>query len=98
MFTNRRQFIKTAGAGFIGFGVLPALGRPVQPWDRYDPSGFPRATPESQGVSSQSIRQFIDAANSHDTISWHSFMMLRHGHVIAEGWWRPYSSEYIHSL
>jgi hypothetical protein len=23
----------------------------------------------------------------------HSFMMLRHGNVIAEGWWAPYRAE-----
>jgi CubicO group peptidase (beta-lactamase class C family) len=27
-----------------------------------------------------------------------SFMLLRHGHVIAEGWWAPYDAEAPHSL
>jgi hypothetical protein len=53
MHTNRRQFLKTTGAGIAGFGILPALGFPaVERWD----DSFRRVTPESQGVSSQSIR------------------------------------------
>ena len=27
-----------------------------------------------------------------------SFMLLRHGHVVAEGWWAPYDAEAPHSL
>jgi CubicO group peptidase (beta-lactamase class C family) len=28
----------------------------------------------------------------------HSFMMLRHGQVIAEGWWEPYGPELVHTM
>jgi CubicO group peptidase (beta-lactamase class C family) len=28
----------------------------------------------------------------------HSIMLLRHGHVVAEGWWRPYSADRPHRL
>lgn len=58
---------------------------------------FPRSSPESQGVSSQAISQFLAAANA-SGISWHSFMLLRHGHVVAEGWWKPYERQFVHSL
>ena len=27
-----------------------------------------------------------------------SFMLVRHGHVVAEGWWSPYDAESPHSL
>ena len=27
-----------------------------------------------------------------------SFMLVRHGHVVAEGWWAPYDAESPHSL
>src|SRR5690606_1846322 len=27
-----------------------------------------------------------------------SFMLLRHGYVVAEGWWSPYASDYPHML
>jgi hypothetical protein len=31
-------------------------------------------------------------------IEMHSFMLVRHGHVVAEGWWRPYSADRVHLL
>jgi len=49
-----------------------------------------RSTPEAQGVSSQGIIDFLDEINS-EGIEAHSFMFLRHGKVIAEGWWKPYA-------
>jgi CubicO group peptidase (beta-lactamase class C family) len=58
---------------------------------------LPRSTPEAQGVSSANIRAFIEAANGQiDTL--HSFMLVRHGHVIAEGWWKPEAPEKRHVL
>ncbi|WP_206028548.1 serine hydrolase [Thalassoroseus pseudoceratinae] len=62
-----------------------------------DHADLPRSTPESQGVSSKAIRKFVKAAD--ETIdSMHSFMLVRHGHVIAEGWWEPESAEKPHIL
>jgi CubicO group peptidase (beta-lactamase class C family) len=58
---------------------------------------LPRATPESQGVSSQAILEFVDAANR-DIDSLHSVMIVRHGQVIAEGWWSPYDASTRHML
>jgi hypothetical protein len=54
-------------------------------------------TPESQGVSSEAIRSFISAAQA-TGLEWHSFMLLRHGNVIAEGWWKPFDEQYKHTL
>ena len=54
-------------------------------------TALPRSTPEAEGVSSKNIIEFLDAANKSKT-EFHSFMMLRHGKVIAEGWWNPYSA------
>ena len=31
-------------------------------------------------------------------IEMHSFMLVRHGNVVAEGWWRPYSADRLHLL
>src|SRR5258708_5483113 len=28
----------------------------------------------------------------------HSFVVVRHGSVVAEGWWHPYSAERVHLL
>ena len=60
-------------------------------------AGLPRSAPESQGVSSAGILSFIDAADR-NVESMNSFMLLRHGHVVAEGWWAPYRAEAPHSL
>lgn len=58
---------------------------------------LPRSGPEAQGVSSSALRAFVEAADKQlDTMN--SVMVLRHGHVVAEGWWSPYSAEAPHSL
>jgi CubicO group peptidase (beta-lactamase class C family) len=57
---------------------------------------LPRSSPEAQGVSSSALLSFIDAADKIDTMN--SFMLVRHGHVIAEGWWAPYRAESRHML
>jgi CubicO group peptidase (beta-lactamase class C family) len=58
---------------------------------------LPRSTPEAQGVSSAAVRAFVEAA-AKDIDSLHSFMLVRHGHVVAEGWWAPYTAEAPHTL
>lgn len=58
---------------------------------------LPRSTPEAQGVSSQNIIQFLDAASSSNH-EFHSIMIVRHGKVIAEGWWNPYKADIKHTL
>lgn len=58
---------------------------------------LPRSTPESQGVSSDAIRDFVETANKQvDTMN--SFMLIRHGAVVAECWWKPESAEKPHVL
>ncbi len=61
-----------------------------------DSAALPRSTPEAQGVSSTALREFITAADEVDAM--HSFMLVRHGHVVAEGWWTPYAPETQHIL
>jgi CubicO group peptidase (beta-lactamase class C family) len=58
---------------------------------------LPRSNPEQQGVSAAGIINFIDAAGKSKT-EFHSFMFLRHGRVIAEGWWNPYKANLKHTL
>ncbi len=57
---------------------------------------LPRSTPESQGVSSPAVLSFVEAADNLDAM--HSLMLVRHGHVVAEGWWTPYHAEARHQL
>lgn len=61
------------------------------------PFKFPRATPESQGVSSAALFEFLDAVESRIN-ALHSFMLIRHGQVVAEGWWAPYASNEPHMM
>jgi len=58
---------------------------------------LPRSTPEAEGVSSEGIIQFLDAAakSKHE---FHSIMVMRHGKVIAEGWWNPYRPDLKHTM
>src|SRR3954451_7704105 len=60
-------------------------------------SELPRSSPEAQGVSSSAVLAFVQAADQ-KIDSMNSFMLLRHGHVLAEGWWSPYDAESPHSL
>lgn len=58
---------------------------------------LPRATPEEEGVSSKAILGFVGAISS-SRHEFHSFMLIRHGKVIAEGWWKPYAPGLRHTL
>lgn len=56
-----------------------------------------RATPESQGVSSAGITDFMNGVDT-SGVELHSFMFIRHGKVIAEGWWEPYGAGSKHIM
>ncbi len=58
---------------------------------------LPRSAPEAQGIPSAAILAFLTdiQQNIHDL---HSLMLLRHGHVVAEGWWAPYAPAHPHML
>ncbi|HXB94656.1 MAG TPA: serine hydrolase [Puia sp.] len=58
---------------------------------------LPRGIPEKEGVPATAISDFLNAA-SHGRTEFHSFMLLRHGKVIAEGWWDPYGPRFKHML
>jgi CubicO group peptidase (beta-lactamase class C family) len=60
-------------------------------------SPLPRSTPEAQGISSEAVLKFVEAADK-NVHTMHSFMIVRHGHVIAEGWWKPEAAEKPHIL
>ncbi len=56
-----------------------------------------RSSPESMGISSNAILSYIVAAEQAGQ-ELHSFMLLRKGSIVAEGWWQPYSPEIPHML
>jgi CubicO group peptidase (beta-lactamase class C family) len=57
------------------------------------PRFLPRSTPASQGVDPGAILRFLDALDERPDIEMHSLMVVRHGQVVAEGWWAPYAPE-----
>ena len=67
------------------------------PWSDARGASLSRSTPEAEGISSQAIVDFVEAADKTvDTFD--SFMIVRHGKVIAEGWWKPSSAAQPHIM
>ena len=60
------------------------------PADPLPPNHLPRSTPAELGVSGAGVLAFLDAIAAVPDIELHSLMVLRHGQVLAEGWWAPY--------
>ena len=58
---------------------------------------LPRSIPELQGISSSGIIDFLNAIDT-GRQEIHSFMFLRQGKVIAEGWWNPYGPDFRHLM
>jgi CubicO group peptidase (beta-lactamase class C family) len=63
----------------------------------YQPYRIPRSTPEKLGLLSSSIHAFLHAVEENE-IEMHSFMLLRHGQIAAEGAWAPYQLDNPHIL
>jgi CubicO group peptidase (beta-lactamase class C family) len=58
---------------------------------------LPRSRPEAEGVSSEGVRDFVETIDKKiNTL--HSFMLVRHGRVIAEAWWKPEAADKPHVL
>ncbi len=73
--------------------VFMAMSSPTPAAD----NTLPRSTPEAQGVASAVIRDYVESAHRQVT-NMHSFMLVRHGKVIAEGWWKPEAAEKRHVM
>ena len=58
---------------------------------------LPRSAPAASGVSSPAISALVDRLDE-KSIECHSLMVVCHGHVVAEGWWAPYSADRPHLL
>jgi CubicO group peptidase (beta-lactamase class C family) len=95
MLFSRRKFLKQIGLGSAGIALIAAL--PKQYAGKSGIPMLPRSTPEQQGVSSIKVNAFLDEV-AKSKIEFHSIMVVRHGHAIAEGWWAPYAASLKHSL
>lgn len=80
-------------AHFYAFAMLLALAVSADAAD----NGLPRSTPEAQGVSSAALLNLVNTLDE-QIEGMHSLMVVRHGHVIAEGWWKPYDAQHNHVL
>ena len=58
---------------------------------------LPRNAPETQGIPSAAILKFVEEVEK-NIQHLHSLMFLRHGQVVAEGWWTPYAPNVPHML
>jgi CubicO group peptidase (beta-lactamase class C family) len=77
--------------------VTLLAGAAASPATAPTPAVLSRTSPEAQGVSSSALLGFLEAAEEKiDAL--HSFMLVRHGHVVAEGWWTPYGKGDPHVL
>lgn len=66
-------------------------------WGACRAGAFETATPEAEGVSSRAILAWIGAVEQELDVV-HSFVFVRHGKIIAEGWWAPYAKNRTHML
>ena len=73
----------------LSAGIVLLLG--AVPRARAASDLLPRSTPEAEGIPSQAVVDFVEAADK-IVNTFDSFMILRHGKVIAEGWWKGMAS------
>lgn len=59
---------------------------------------LPASTPAAQGVDASGVHAFLDALEAAPGIEPHSLMILRHGRLVASGWWAPYTARRPHLL
>ncbi|MDZ4401732.1 serine hydrolase [Prosthecobacter sp.] len=90
MSPTRRSFLKHASFASFSLWIPKTFAEATA-------TKLARSMPEAEGVSSKAILDFLDAV-AREKFELHSFMMLRHGKVIAEGWWEPYGPELVHTM
>jgi len=59
---------------------------------------FSRTTPSARDIDARGVLAFVDALESTPGVEPHSLMLLRHGQVVAQGWWQPYAADRVHLL
>jgi len=80
-----------------GIALATALLSTVTLASAAEGPALPRSSPEAQGISSSTLLAFVNALEEKiDAV--HSVMVLRHGHVVGEGFWSPYAKDDPHML
>lgn len=97
MTLNRRRFLEQAAIGSAGLALLALVPGCQTARRTLGGRHLPRSTPEAEGISTAGILAFLDAiARSQHEL--HSLMIVRHGRVVAEGWWAPYAPAFNHTM
>jgi len=58
---------------------------------------FKYSRPESVGVHPQWVIDYVNDVERRGIMT-HSFVMIRHGNVFAEGYWKPFSKNFFHRM
>jgi CubicO group peptidase (beta-lactamase class C family) len=85
-----------AFASFAGYRA-PACATDVQnsPQPSWPTKSWPASTPEEQGMDSASVARLIEAVGSYKQ---DSFLVIRHGTIVAEAYYAPYMAGIPHDL
>lgn len=88
---------------FLQGDLSRCFSYPFKPWEEPtlpDTSlyGLPTSTPESQGVESAWLNGFFTKLREDADIRVHSIAVLRHGVLIAEGSFKPYTAAFPHMM
>lgn len=61
-----------------------------------DSTSLPTSAPADQDVSAAGVDAFLDAVEGASDVELHGLVVVRHGHVVAQGWWAPYTEQQVH--
>jgi len=91
---TRRMFLRQLGGGAAGLATMVWLPGCAGTAGEAVANIY---SPESQGIASQGLIDFLEAVNTSD-LEFHSIMINRNGKLVLEGWWEPFQKDYIHTL
>ena len=92
--STRRQFIEHSALAFLGMSSISSF---AQFSIGNTQAFFEKVSPESVGVDSQALVNFLRAADT-SGLEWHSIAFLRHGKLFAEAYWSPFKQDAKHTL
>ena len=95
MFIKRRQFLQQMTLSTAAMSLAQLI--PITALGEITKYSLPRGIPEEEGLSSSIILSFIESVEQKN-LGLHSLMIIRHGNVVAEGWWDPYKPDLKHVL
>lgn len=58
---------------------------------------IPRCTPEEGGLSSAVLDRYLQALTQ-SRVNLHSLLLYRHGHILHESYWAPYTAQTLHRM